>query len=363
LDEKEFPGRQELDLADGKPDVFRIRAGDLTECAAQIFKTTGLSAEHALMWAESLVWANLRGVDTHGVLRVPRYMELVEIGGVNPRPEMKVLMSEGALALVDVDRAPGPVGMSRAVELALERAREAGVGWCIARNTSHSGAIGQFALQIAEAGFAGIVMAASRPIMAYYGSKGPVLSTNPIAIAVPARDRAPIVFDMSTATVPVGKIMAAKRNKTPLEEGWALDENGVPTTDPEAATTLAPMAGPKGTGLSLMIECLISPMGGNPILAPALNGEDGINMNGAVIALDPAGFGDAEDYRRQIDALAAAIGRQPTSGELDRLLMPGERGDLERKRRLKDGIPLPKGVWDALVGAAEAAGVSPPEPV
>ncbi|MEK9679544.1 MAG: Ldh family oxidoreductase [Rhodospirillaceae bacterium] len=350
-------------MAGGAPTPVRVRADDLTRCAAGIFETAGLSPEHALMWSESLVWANLRGVDTHGVLRVPRYMELVEIGGVNPTPEMKVLLNDGPFALVNVDKAPGPVGMKKAAELAIERAKEAKIGWCIAQNTSHSGAIGQFALEIAEAGFAAIVMAASRPFMSYYGSKGPVVSTNPIAIAVPAKDRGPIVFDMSTATVPLGKIMAARRNKTPLEEGWAVDANGAPATDPDKAVTVAPMAGPKGSGLSLMIECLVSLMGGNPVLTDALNGDKEINMNGAAIALDPAAFGPAADYRAQVSSLAEVIGAQPTNGEVDKLLLPGERGDLERERRMKDGIPLPKGVWDALLAAAETAGVAPPETI
>lgn len=348
-------------MSDGAPKVVRVDANALTGFTAGILEHAGVPGAQATLWAESLVWANLRGIDSHGVLRVPRYLELITSGEINPRPEMKTLVQQGAVALLDADRAPGPVGMGRAVELAIERAREAHVGWCSARGITHAGAIGALTLQISEAGLVGIVMTASRPLMAYHGSRDPVLSTNPIAIAVPASRRDPLVLDMSTATVALGKIMSARRTGEPLGEGWALDQNGAPTTDPEAAATLTPMAGPKGSGLSLMIECLASLVAGNPVISAALGGATGSNMNGAVIALDPGAFGPMEGFLDNVDALVDAVHAQATGDRTDRLLMPGERGRIEKAAREKNGIPLPPKVWSDLLTAAERANVPPPE--
>lgn len=343
--------------------AVRLNPDDLTAFAASIFVRSGVPESDASLWARSLVWANLRGVDTHGVLRIPRYLELIEIGGISPNPDMQVLLSDGAIALLDADRAPGPVGMGRASELAVERAKEANVGWCVARNISHAGAIGMYAEQLSELGLIGIAMTASRPLMAYHGSQNPVLSTNPLAIGVPIHGRSAIFLDMSTATATLGNIMSARRTGQPLGEGWALDEHGSPTTDANAATTLTPMAGPKGSGLSLMIECLASLVAGNPVIAPALNGAKGTNMNGVVIALNPAAFGSLDEFYTQVNELADTIAAQPTAAGTDQLLMPGERGARETKRRRIDGIPLPEGVWNSLLEVADACEVSPPKPI
>ncbi|MFL1461598.1 Ldh family oxidoreductase [Roseococcus sp. DSY-14] len=338
----------------------RVAPGALEALAAGIFRHAGVAAADAAIWARVLVWANARGVDSHGVLRIPRYLELLAKGEIKARPAMRVLTEAGGIALLDADRAPGPVGMGRAMELAIGRARAVHVGWCVARNITHAGAVGFYAQQAAEAGMIGMAMTASLPLMAYHGSRGSVVSTNPITIAVPAGKRPPLVLDMATATVALGKIQNARNAGTPIPEGWGLDAAGQATTDPAAVATLTPMAGPKGSGLSLMIECLASLVAGNPVIAPALQGAAGTNMNGVAIALDVAAFGPEAQFRAEVDALADAVAAQPPAPGTERLLLPGDRGRAEAERRARDGIPLPPGTLKGLQAAAEASGMPMP---
>lgn len=343
--------------------AIRLTAPALQALARDIFAAAGVAADDAALWAETLVWANLRGVDSHGVLRIPRYLDWIAEGEIHPRPAMRLLKAAGAIALLDADRAPGPVAMARAMEEAIAAARRVHVGWCVARGITHAGAVGHFALRAAAAGMAGLVMTASVPLMAWPGSRKAVVSTNPIAIAIPAGRHPPLLLDMATAKVALGKIMSAKQTGAPIPPDWGIDAEGAPTTDAAAVATLLPMAGPKGAGLSLMIECLASLAAGNPVIAPALAGAKGVAMNGVAIALDLAAFGDPAGFAQSVDALAEAVATQPKAAGTDALQLPGERGDAELARRSRNGIPLPAGVWKQLMEAATRLGVSLPAPL
>lgn len=338
-----------------------MSAAALEGLVTALFTHAGVSAADAAFWAASLVQANLRGTDSHGVMRVPRYLELIGRGEIRARPAMRVVREDGAIALIDCDRAPGPIGMTRAMAVAIERARAVHVGWCVARDITHAGAVGQYVLQAAQAGMVGMAMTASVPLMAYHGSRGAVVSTNPIAIAIPARGRAPLVLDMATATVALGKVQNARAAGRPIPDDWGLDAAGRPTTDAAAVATLTPMAGAKGSGLSLMIECLASIAAGNPVLTPALAGAKGTRMNGTAVAIDVAAFGEPGGFQAEVARLADAVAAQPPAPDADGVLLPGERGDAVRKARLATGIPVPAATLKALAAAAAAAGVAMPE--
>src|SRR5262249_37662985 len=144
---------------------------ELTAFVSDVFVAMGLSREHAGEWARMLVWANLRGTDSHGIIRIPRYIELLTNKSINPKPDIRVERKTAAAVVLETDRAPAAVGMTRAVKEAVECARSAGIGWCAARHTTHTGAVGYFAQQIAEQGLAGIAMSASGPMMIYPGTK------------------------------------------------------------------------------------------------------------------------------------------------------------------------------------------------
>jgi ureidoglycolate dehydrogenase (NAD+) len=340
-----------------------LPSADLERFASALFQAAGVAPSMSDEWAKSLVWANLRGVDSHGVLRIPGYIERLKAKVINPAPNMQVEKRVGAIAVLEADRAPGAVAMTMAMAEAIARAREAHVGWCAARNITHAGAVGYFALQAASAGMAGIVMSASGPMMAYHGAKVAGVSSNPLAIAFPAKNRPPLLLDMSTSTVAMGKIMSARDAGRDIPLGWGLDAQGRDTTDPRKLATLLPLGGPKGSGLSFMIECLCSLTVGNPIIAPALAAGGALDapyLNGVAIALDLAVFGDRERILGEADRLAQLIAALPPDDRVARVYLPGERGDSILHERMRDGIPLPQGTWSRLLACAKALAVTPP---
>jgi ureidoglycolate dehydrogenase (NAD+) len=307
-----------------------------------------------------LVWANLRGVDSHGVLRIPRYVEMVELGLINPAADPRQISGKGAVAVVDAQRAPGAVAMNIAARRAGVLADTHGIGWCAVRSISHAGAIGYYAHQVARAGRIAIAMTASKPLMIYHGSRTEGVSTNPIAIAAPTSnpDR-PLLLDMSTASVAIGKVMAARDAGQPIPAGWAVDENGQETTDPRKAKAVLPMAGPKGSGLSLMIEVLASVLVANPLIAVALAEGGDPGGNGLVAVLDPSAFGSG--FVSEVDRLRAVIKNLPPAAGTDGAFLPGERGFEEMEKRSRAGIPLVQGTLSRLVALASKLNVAVPE--
>jgi ureidoglycolate dehydrogenase (NAD+) len=350
-------------MLSGSESEIRIEATRLAQFVTELFEAAGLAPALACEWAASLIWANLRGVDSHGVLRVPRYLDLLERKAINADPNMRIERRAGAVIVLEADRAPGAIAMARAMAEAIACARETKIGWCAARNITHAGAVGYFALQSAQAGCAGIVMTASGPLMAYHGARVAGVSTNPVAIAFPARKRSPFLIDMSTSTVAMGKLLSARDSGRDIPPDWGIDAAGRATTDASKVATLLPMAGPKGSGLSYMIECLCSLTVHNPIVATALEAGGRLDepfLNGVAIAIDLSAFGDADAIRAEADRLGDAVASLPVAEGVDRILLPGERGDGILHERERDGIPVPRGTWLRLLAAADSLGVKPP---
>jgi len=334
----------------------------LRDFVRAVFERKGMPADYAAQEAEVLVWANLRGVDSHGVLRLPRYLDMIDRGDVNPKPKLKVAFETAASAILDADNAFGPIAMTRAMDIAIEKARTATVGWVQVRETAHSGAVGHYALRAARADMIGLVTVVSPPNMAYHGARAAGVATSPLAIAVPAAEHAPLMLDMASSMVAVGKITQARNAGTPLPPDVAIDREGRPTTDPMAAIMPLPLGGPKGAGLSLMFECLTSLVVGAPIIEPTLR--EGVTprhrQNGLAIALNIGAFTPVEAFKANVDATVAAIKALPKAEGVDEILAPGERGDRILVKRTKDGIPLPPGTWRGLEAVAERVGLAPP---
>jgi LDH2 family malate/lactate/ureidoglycolate dehydrogenase len=338
---------------------------NLRKFVGALFVAAGLRADEAAVEAEVLLWAELRGLASHGLFRVPMYLGWIGRGLRNPKSEPRVVREKGATCLIDADLAPGLFMMTRAMERAVGLARAHGVGWVVVRRTTHTGAMGYYVRKAAEAGMIGIATCASRPLMAYHGSRVPALGTSPLAIAAPRAKGPPVALDMSSAAIPWGKLAQARANDERLPPGVALDAAGRPTTDPHDAEVPLPLAGAKGSGLALMIECLTSLAGGLPLVAPALAGE-GPNynvQNAAAIAVDPAAFLGGDGFAEEVEAMARAIARLPRAQGFDEILMPGERGDREAARRRAEGIAVPEDLWARLRGLAKRLGVAVPEPL
>lgn len=342
--------------------MANISAADLRHFAEDVLTKGGFAPSQAEEMSALLVWANQRGIDSHGVLRIPRYIEMLQTGLVSAGAAVAEVTRNGAIAVLDANKAPGATAMNRAVAIAAELAAEFGIGWCGVRDTSHAGAIGYFVQQLTDRGLIGIAMTASKPLMSYFGAKGEALSTNPLAIGVPLLDGEPsLILDMSTAAVALGKIMAAKDANRPIPVGWAIDADGADTTDPHKVAAVLPMAGAKGSGLSLMIEVLSSLLVGNANIAPALTGGSTGGFNGTILAIDPARFGPPEQFLQQVGALAQAIhGLQPAPG-FERVLLPGERGHRIESERGSAGIPIAAGTVKRLKETAAEFGAAIPD--
>lgn len=326
---------------------------ELLQFATTMLEAGGFSAAQAAEMADLLVWANVRGIDSHGVLRIPRYVEMLELGMLDAGAVISEVHRKGAVVVLDGGKAPGATAMNRAVRDAAALADTFGLGWCGVRNTSHAGAIGYFVRQLTEQGKIGIAMTASKPLMSYFGAKGEALSSNPLAIGVPKPGGEPLILDMSTAAVALGKIMAAKDAGREIPLGWAVDSEGADTQDPAKASVLLPMAGAKGSGLSLMIEVLCSLLVGNANIAPALTGGKGGGFNGLVLAIDPAAFGAPDVFAHSVAALASAIHALEPALGFDAVLLPGERGEQSEARRIADGVPIAAGTAKRLAELAE----------
>ena len=344
---------------DTRPHV--VDAVTLRRFATGVFARAGMTEAHAAIVADALVWANLRGVDSHGIARVPSYVEWMRRDDINASPRMRVASETAAVVVLEADRAAGPVAMTAAMGHAVGKAREAGAGLVFVRATTHTAALGYYTLIAAREGMAGLAFAASTPLMAYHGARTAGVSTTPISIALPMGDDDPLLLDMSSAVVPMGKINQARRTGEPLPDGAVLDAEGRPTTDARQAVTPLPLGGPKGSGLALMVECLTSLVLDNPIAAEVLEGTARgrrHRQNCLALAIDVARFGDPAAFTREARRLIGVLKALPRALGVEEILMPGERGQRTLERRTREGIPLPPAVVAELAKVAGDLGVA-----
>ena len=346
------------------PSEVLVDSDDLKRFTTEVFEHAGMPQGDAEIEADVLVWANLRGVDSHGVLRIPWYIQNVDDGVFNVSPKIEVEKETAATLLIEGDYAFGPVVTVFAMNKTIEKARDAGVCWSIIRNTTHQGAMAYYSLMAVEHDMAGIAVVCSPPNMAPFGAKGKGVHNSPIAIAVPAKEGDPLVLDMATSVVAGGKLNLAqdKGESIPLE--WSLDPEGNPTTVPSFDNILLPFAGPKGSGLALMFATLSNIMVGNPLLEPNITGRAptarGV-QNSFLVALDIGAFTDVEKYKADIDALIAAQKTLPKADGFEDILVPGEPEYRTQAERSRNGIPLPMGTVRNLRAVAERFGVRMPQ--
>ena len=332
----------------------------LSKFTKELFVRIGMPPEDAEVETGALIWANLRGVDSHGVLRIPSYVENVDKGVMNPRPNIKMVKETPATLLIDADRAFGPVVTIYAMNLVIEKAKKIGIGWGLIRNLTHQGAMGYYSQMAAKKDMVGITFVCDSPNMAPYGARVAGMHNSPIAISIPAKRHRPLILDMATSVVARGKILLAIDKGVPIPEGWALGKDGKPTTDPRKYACLLPVGGFKGSGLALMFECLSSVMMDNPLLEPALLGKE-VGENSVVAAIDISTFTDVEGYKEHIDNLIDGLKALPKAEGFTEILVPGEPEERTFDDRSRNGIPLPEGTIRNLRSIAERFGIKVPD--
>jgi LDH2 family malate/lactate/ureidoglycolate dehydrogenase len=340
----------------------RVGADDLRTLVSGIFAACGVREDDARTVADALVWANLRGIDSHGVSRVPRYLELFDKGESDPRAVPAIERPRAAIAIIDAHAAPGPVAMNLAVAEAVAGARACGVGWASVRGAVHTGAIGYYTAQAAQAGMAAVGVVAGMPNMAYAGARGAAVATSPLSVAVPAGRHETVLLDMATAVMALGRIAQLKAAGRELAAGVAVTSDGDPTTDPALAAVPLPVGGPKGSGMSLVFELLASGLAANPIVPAYHAGDRRHRQNGFILAVDVSAFLDPDEFAGTVDDTIDAIKDLPPADGVAEVLVPGERGRRSERERLASGIPLGPRAWRELSATAESLGVRVPAP-
>jgi len=343
-----------------------VDADGLRAVVADLFQARGTRESDAAAVADALVWANLRGIDSHGVSRVPRYLELFDKGESVADAVPTVTRPRAAIAIIDAHAAPGPVALNRAADEAVAAARTCGVGWASVRGTVHTGAIGYYTSRAAQAGMAAVGVVAGVPNMAYAGARGAAVATSPLSVAVPAGRHELVLLDMATAVMALGRIAQLKAAGKELPPGVALTADGEPTTDPALAKVPAPVGGPKGSGMSLVFEMLASGLAANPIVPAYHSGtKEGRRhrQNAFLLAIDVTAFVPLDEFKASVDETVDAIKSLPPADETHEVLIPGERGRRSERERSSAGIPLGPKVWRELTEIAAGLGVKVPTPL
>lgn len=337
----------------------QVQPAELQAYATTILSDAGLPSGDAALVAESLVEANLRGIDSHGVSRIPIYVERIARGLTNTRPDIRVVSERGGAVLVDGDNGMGQVVTQRAVELALERLPEHGTVSVAVRNSNHYGSGAYFARRAAAHDAAVFLYGNAPATMVAWGGRERFLGTNPYTFAVPGGSGEPIVLDMATSVVARGKIILAAQLGQDIPEGWAVDEAGRPTTNAEDALrgSVLPFGGPKGYGIAMMVEIMAAVLSGassGPAVGDLYDELERPQDVGAFLTLtDLTAFQTPEAFGARMDGLIAAI--KATAAVDGEVLMPGELEQRTAAVRQRDGIPVP----DAVAAALEALAPSP----
>lgn len=322
----------------------------LETLATRIFAALGVPEPDARWVATLLVRANLRGHDSHGVIRVPQYVDSIRKGETNPRPAIRVLRDTPTTALVDGDLGLGQVVARRAAEVALEKAARHGLAAVGVHRSNHIGRLADYAELAAARGFVGLVWtnAPTAAAVVPHGGLGRRLSTNPLAVAVPGPDGGvAISVDMATSIVAEGKVRVKRNRKEPLPEGWAIDAEGHSVTDSTGfygppRASLLPAGAHKGTALGLIVEVLGGILGGEGAIGEAT----GPVHNGTFLLLvEVERFLPLADFTRQVTELIGWVKSSPTARGVQEVLVPGEPEARSEAARRAGGIPVEDETW------------------
>ena len=342
---------------------MRLQAEPLERWVRDLLEGAGLVDEAAALVARSLIETNLRGVDSHGVLRVPIYLERLRKGLLNQDPEPFVVSEDGAVAVVDADGGPGQVAGYFATDLAVRLAGAHGVGVVTVRGSSHYGAAGLYALHAARHGLLALSTTNAEPIVVPYGGAAPALGTNPIAFAAPSTN-AVFVLDMATSQVAMGKVFLAREQGGAIPETWAVDERGAPTTDPDAARSGVPLGGYKGYGLALMVEVLSGLLAGagfthsiGDMYSDFSRAQD---VGHFFLVIDPERTVGRDAFADGLERLLDELRANPPAIGFEEVLVAGDPEQREQALRSRDGIPLPDSLFETLSSLSGELGVDVP---
>ena len=356
---------------------MRIPSKQIHEQLATVFRAWGMSEAHAETTAQMMVETDLRGVDSHGISMLPTYDSEFRAGRLNMKPVFKLVRQNSATALIDADASLGHPVSAYAMNLAVDKALKEGVCIVTVVNSHHFGAAGCYSRIAADRGVIGMVTSATRGVtmVPTFGAE-PVLGTNPIAFAAPAKRNAPFLLDMATTTVAAGKVKVYKLNHKPLPAGWVVDADGKQVTDETQAFGyvfekkeggITPLGGTrdvgshKGYGLGMMVHILAGTLAGasfSPIRNKTQKPSDPHDIGHFFMAIDPRAFREEGAFEDDLDQVIDILHATKRADPDQPVLVAGDPELLTRTERLEQGVPVPDDLMEQLRGVASRANVA-----
>lgn len=351
---------------------IRVPREKLTDWVVRLFENADIARADAEVCAEILVIADVRGIESHGVARLPYYLNKLKDGSINANPKPRILHEMPAVALFHGDDGMGPVVGKQAMELAIKKAKETGAGMVSVTHSNHYGIAGYYSMMALEAGMIGISMTNSLSLVAPTFGTQAMLGTNPLSVAAPAGEEPPYVLDMATSTVPAGKIEIALREQNEIPSGWLIDKDGKPTGKPLAMLqggTLTPLGSDrersnhKGYGLSLMVDLLSAILSGanygarqEGLTKPNPSGKPS-NVGHFFGAMLIEGFRPLAEFKDNMDEALRALKGSATAEGQDRIYVAGEPEFDATEDSNKNGVPLSAVVTATLTRVGDESGV------
>jgi len=352
-----------MDSLDAPP---LVSADRLRTFISQAFEKAGLRAGDARILGELIAEADLRGTDTHGVFRLPLYVRRIKAGGINARPNIRIVRERASTAVVDGDNAMGHLVMRFAAETAIAKANATGVGWVGARMSNHAGPAALYAMMPLAHDMIGLYFAVgSNNHLPPTGSAEALLGTNPIAVAIPADKEPAVVMDMAPTVAAFGKVRLKAALGEPMPVGWMIDRTGNPLTDAKRAADgfLLPIGDYKGYALSLIIGLLAGTLNqaalGRDIVDFIKHPDTAANTGQSILAIRVDAFCPVEVFKRNVDTVVHMIRDSQRLPGVERVWLPGEQSHTKRTERLIRGVPIPARLHESLDEVARELGIDP----
>jgi len=350
-------------------DSRRVPFEDLKNFCKEAYRKAGVPEAEAEIVADLLVRSDLRGVETHGVTRLPIYIQRLQRGYVRKECKITVVKQRGPTAFLEAHGSMGHVVAYKSMEKAIQKAEGHGLGWVSVKDSGHFGVAGLFPMMALKKDFIGYIVSNTAPMMFPLGGKERIVGNNPLAYALPADQCLPVVLDFSLSVVSSGKLILCRKKGEKIPLGWAVDKEGVPTEDPyegyEGGGSLAPVGGHKGYGLVLVHEMLTAVLTGGKWTKriKSLYEEDPSKIQGtchSFMAIDPDCFIGRNQFKKEMDAYIKSIKESAKAKGVEEILVPGEPEYRTEVKFLKEGIPLPPNTVKELIVLAETLGISHP---
>jgi LDH2 family malate/lactate/ureidoglycolate dehydrogenase len=341
--------------------LMHVKAPDARRFVKAVLEGNGVPKDNADIIANCLVQADLRGVDTHGINRIPSYMARVREGVLDPKANPTVHKATPVVAQVDGQNAFGFLAAHMGMSQAIEMAREFGIGMVSIKHSNHFGMSAWIVQQAIDAGMMSLVFTNSSPALPVWGGRSKLMGVSPIACGAPAGKERPFILDMAPSVAARGKIYKAYRRGEKIPIDWALDAEGNPTTDPGKALdgVMLPMGGPKGSALAIMMDVFSGVLSGSAFAGNVTNPYDPskpADVGHFLIAVKPDLFMSLEDFKERMDYLHRRVVGSDKMPGIDRIYFPGEIEQLKQEERLRTGIPYVDAEIKALNAEAERVG-------